>query len=128
MENITLTGRVMELHALYEELKVLCINYACRSREEDPELDGKINAVRNTIIQECSRPVLPLNIDEISEAALHGPRRFVKEVAEMAHIFVEAGGRVIICRASICASMEKIRIIDDIHAIEEFFSTWIRNG
>ena len=126
MDEITLAGRVRAIHDLYEELKRLCIMHSRRSMEHDAELDEKIIFARNAIIAECSRPVLPLNIDEISEAALHGPRRFVQEVAEMAHIFVEAGGRVIICRTSICAAMERVRVIDDIAAIEEFFSEYMK--
>ena len=125
MEEITLAGRVRELHALYEELKRLCVMYSRRTVENDPELEEKITSVRNAVIAECRRPVLPLNIDEINDAAIHGPRRFVQETAEMARIFVESGGKVIICRRSICAAMERVRVIEDIAAIEEFFSPWL---
>lgn len=128
MENFTLTGCSPDLRELFEQLKNACAASARCEESASDEHNRRIADLRGAIVGLCSRPIMPINQEDVGDAANLGAMRYIRELARMARDFVASGGRLVVYRHSLCASVEHLRIIDDIYGVEEFFSIWVGCG
>ena len=128
MENFTLTGHSPALRELFDQLKGACTASARCEESARSEHNQRITDLRGAIVGLCSRPLMPISLEDVTAAADRGAIRYIREVAQMSRDFVASGGRLVVYRHSLCASVEELRIIDDAFGVEEFFSIWVGCG
>ncbi len=97
-----------------------------------PELAGseenaqEIERLRAKIIEMCSRPILPLDLVDLDEAAAHGSRRYAREVVNMAIDFIRSGGRVVLQRTtSLSSPPEVVAEFARVEKFEDYAQRWV---